>query len=74
MLLWAAWAPAIIAVFTAIFISGQVTGRIKDQEKTLLNHDERLDGHDTTLGQHAIAIAKAESWREGYNAGKGSTK
>lgn len=68
---WAAWAPAVITLLGIIFMAGQITGRIKDQEITIKDHDGRLDGHDATLGQHAIAIARAESWREGYNAGKG---
>lgn len=70
----AAWGPVFVAIVTAVFISGQVTGRIKDQEKTLVAHNDRLDGHDTQLQDHAIAIAKAESWREGFNAGKSQAR
>lgn len=66
---WAAWGPTIVALFTAIFIAGQVTGRIKDQEKTLAEHHGRLDGHDNKLESHAISITRMEAWKEGYNAG-----
>jgi hypothetical protein len=68
---WAAWGPTIVAVVTAIFIAGQVTGRIKAQEKTLANHDNRLDGHDQKLDAHGQSITRMESWTEGYNAGSG---
>jgi hypothetical protein len=61
---WAAWGPTIVAVVTAIFIAGQVTGRIKEQEKT-------LDGHDLKLESHGHSITRMESWTEGYNAGSG---
>jgi hypothetical protein len=66
---WAAWGPTIVAIVTAIFIAGQVTGRIKDQEKTLAHHDNRLDGHDLKLDAHSQSITRMESWTEGYNAG-----
>lgn len=66
---WAAWGPTIVAVVTMIFTAGALVGRIRDQETTLVDHHDRLDGHDTKLESHAIAIAKMESWKEGYNAG-----
>lgn len=65
----AAWGPTIVAIVTAIFIAGQITGRIKDQEKTLLDHHDRLEGHDIKLEAHGLAIMEAKAWREGYNAG-----
>lgn len=70
---WAAWGPTIVAVVTAIFIAGQITGRIKDQEKTITDHHMRLGGHDTKLEDHGTRLAKAEAWREGYNAGRSKT-
>ncbi|WP_348269740.1 hypothetical protein P8936_16455 [Edaphobacter paludis] len=60
-----------MAIVTAIFIAGQVTGRIKDQEKTLAHHDNRLDGHDLKLDAHTQSITRMEAWTEGYNAGSG---
>lgn len=71
---WAAWAPAIITLISVVFLAGQITGRIKDQEDTLKNHNDRLNDHDGRLGDLDVAVAKAESWREGYNAGKGSAQ
>jgi hypothetical protein len=68
---WAEWGPTIVAIVTAIFIAGQVTGRIKDQEKTLVRHDEILGEHATLLGKHAVSIAESQAWRRGYEAGKG---
>lgn len=68
---WAAWGPTLVAIVTAIFIAGQVTGRIKEQEKTLEHHDERLDGHDLKLESHGQSITRMEAWTEGYNAGSG---
>jgi hypothetical protein len=65
---WPAWGPTIVAVVTAIFMLGQITGRIRDQETTLVNHNGRLDDHDEKLTDQAVAIAKLEAWREGYNA------
>jgi len=67
---WAAWGPTLVAIVTAIFIAGQVTGRIKDQEKTLAHHDERLDGHDTEIKDLGNRMTASEAWREGYNAGR----
>lgn len=72
MNLAAAWGPTVVAIVTAIFIAGQVTGRIKDQEKTLVKHNDRLDGHDTAIGSLSDRQARLEAWREGYAAG--STK
>jgi hypothetical protein len=66
---WAAWGPTIVAIVTAIFIAGQITGRIKNQETTLVEHHDRLDGHDKKLEDHGLAIMEAKAWREGYNAG-----
>lgn len=75
-----AWVPAIITVVGWIFTLGLTVGRINSQEKTLVEHDDRLNGQDvklenhaaataTKLENHAIAIAKLEAWKEGYNAG-----
>lgn len=65
---WAAWGPTIIAVISAIFIAGQVSGRIKGQEKTLVLHNTRLNGHDEDIKALAIKAAKSEGWMEGYRA------
>lgn len=67
---WAAWGPTVIAVVTAIYTAGAVVGRIKGQERTIARHDNHLKQHDDVLSTHAVQIAKAESWREGYAAGK----
>lgn len=67
---WAAWAPALIAVFAAIFNAGQTSGRIKDQEKALKRHDDWLLEHDDKIGVLEVGAAEAKAWREGYNAGK----
>lgn len=69
MIDWAAWAPTGVAVVAVAFNHGQLVGRIKNQETALAEHHVRLDLHDTKLESHAIAIAKLESWKEGYNAG-----
>jgi len=70
----AAWAPAIvtavIAIVTVVFISGQLTGRIEGQEKTLVKHNDRLDDHDDKLSEHSAELAGHKAWREGYNAGR----
>jgi hypothetical protein len=66
---FAAWLPAIITLVSVIFIAGQVTGRIKDQEKTLEKHDGRLNAHDSTLIDHAVRIARSEGFTQGFNAG-----
>ncbi len=77
----AEWAPAIvtalIAIVTVIFISGQITGRIEGQEKTLVRHDDlhkktdvRLDGHDDDIADLSVRQAKSEAWRDGYAAGR----
>jgi hypothetical protein len=49
-------------------MAGQITGRIREQETTLVSHNARLNGHDEKLSDQAIALAKLEAWREGYNA------
>lgn len=71
----AAWAPTAVAVITAIFIAGQITGRIKNQEQTLKDHHERFDDHEAkfdSLGNRVDSLGNrmtaAEAWREGYNA------
>jgi len=66
---WTDWGPTIIAVITAVFTAGMIAGRIRHQETALLEQHGRLDLHDVKLEVHAIAIAKLESWKEGYNAG-----
>jgi hypothetical protein len=68
---WSAWGPTVVAIVTAVFIAGQVTGRIKDQEKTLESHDVRLGNHDDTITEHSVAIAEGKAWRLGYSAGRG---
>lgn len=69
MIDWSAWAPTGIVVGAALLNHGQLIGRIKNQEMALSEQHVRLDLHDTKLESHAIAIAKLESWKEGYNAG-----
>jgi hypothetical protein len=69
---WAAWGPTIVAIVTAIFTAGLVTGRIRDQEKTLVDHHDRLNSHDTDIRSLSDRQARSEAWREGYSAG--STK
>lgn len=66
----AAWGPTIVAIISAIFIAGQVAGRIKDQEKTLKRHDDILDEHGTKIDEHSIAIAEGNAWRRGYDAAR----
>jgi hypothetical protein len=66
---WAAWGPTLVAIVTAIFIAGQVTGRIKDQEIVLKRHDLRLDGHDDKLGEHSVALAESKAFQSGYTGG-----
>lgn len=67
---FAMWLPAIITVLTAIFIAGQMTGRLKHHEEVIKDHDERLNDHDERLAAHGIALAEGKAWREGYNAAK----
>lgn len=65
-----AWLPAIITALSAVFIAGQIAGRIRNQEKTLAKHDGRLEEHEDRLNDHDVLLAKSEAWRQGYNAGK----
>lgn len=67
---WAAWGPTIVAIVTAIFVAGQVTGRVKDQEKMLASHDTRLNGHDADIKSLGTRMTASEAWTEGYNAGR----
>lgn len=64
------WAPAVITLIGWIFTAGMTIGRINGQEKTLKNHDDRLDGHDDKLENLGNRMTASESWREGYNAGR----
>ncbi len=66
----AAWGPTIVSVVTAIFLAGQLTGRIKGQEKTLSEHHDLLGEHEDRLNVHSVQLAEGKAWREGYNAGK----
>jgi hypothetical protein len=63
-----AWGPSAITVITMIFTAGLLVGNQRDMGKALGNHAKRLDGHDLGLQAAAIAIAKLEAWRDGYNA------
>ena len=65
---WEGWGPTLVAIVTAIYMAGQITGRIKSQENTLKHHDERLNSHDAKLENQAERIARAESWSDGYKA------
>lgn len=69
--IWAAWSPTIVTLLGVIFAAGQLTGRIKGQEKTLARHDEVLGEHEDRLNIHTVEIAESKAWRAGYNAGKG---
>ena len=71
--LMAEWAPAVVAVVAWIFIAGQVSGRIKGQEKTIARHDDQLLAHDSRLNKHDIEITEGRAWRDGYNAGRSKT-
>lgn len=64
------WAPAAIAVVTAIYTGGALVGRIKNQEITLKEHHDRLDNHDDRLSSLDVKAAESKAWREGYNVGK----
>jgi hypothetical protein len=68
---WAAWGPTLVAIVTAIFTAGLLTGRIRNQETTLVEHRAWLLNHDKSLQGHGERIARAESWREGYAAAQG---
>lgn len=72
----AEWFAAITTVTSVVvgtvFTAGQVTGRIKDQETTLVRHEGTLNDHEDRLNDHDIEIERAKAWREGYNAGKGN--
>lgn len=69
---WAAWGPTIVAVVTAIFTAGLLTGKLKDQAEKLIDHHDRLGAHDVAIGSLSDRQARLEAWREGYAAG--STK
>lgn len=64
---WAAWGPVLATVVAWIFIAGQITGRIKNQETTLKHHDDRLDGHDDKLENHGERLTAAEAYQRGYS-------
>lgn len=66
----AAWGPTIVSALTAVFLAGQVTGRIKGQEKTLAEHHDQLGEHEDRLNVHSVQLAENKAWREGYKAGK----
>jgi len=64
----AAWAPTIVAGITMIFTAGLLVEKLRDVGRTQNSHGVRLDGLDKELQTAAIAIAKLEAWRDGYNA------
>jgi hypothetical protein len=68
---WAAWIPTIFTVMSVFYLAGQLTGRIKDQEKVITDHHNKLTAHDEELGRHSISIAEAKAWRSGYDAATG---
>jgi hypothetical protein len=51
-----------------IFTAGLLVGRIRDQEKTIKDHHDRLNGIDLRIDNHSDRLARSEAWREGYNA------
>jgi hypothetical protein len=65
---WAAWGPTIVAIVTAIFTAGLLTGRIRNQETTLVEHRKWLLGHDVKFMDHGERLARAEAWSAGYAA------
>lgn len=67
---WAAWAPAIVAVISALIVIGRTVGRIDDQEKTLEQHHNRIGIVENTTMQHSLQIAESKGWRDGFKAGK----
>lgn len=67
----AAWAPTIVSTVVAIFTAGLLVGRIRNQERALGEHYDRLNGHDADLKNHADRLARTEAWREGYSAAVG---
>lgn len=71
---WIEWGPtivtAVIAIVSVVFISGQLTGRIEGQEKTLVKHNDRLDGHDLEIAALGERQIRAEGYNEGYSAGR----
>lgn len=71
---WAAWGPTIVATVTMIFTAGMLVARVANQDKRLDDHGQQLDTHEGRLNEHAVAIAKAEAWREGYNAARDSSR
>lgn len=66
---WSAWAPAIITILGWIFTAGMMTGRIKDQEITIKEHNDQLKGHAVKLEDLGNRMTASEAWLEGYNAG-----
>ena len=66
------WAPTAVVIAGALFNHGQLVGRIRNQEITLKDHDERLDGHDSSINSLGNRMTAQEAWKEGYNAGRTS--
>jgi hypothetical protein len=67
---WAAWGPTLVAIVTAIFTAGLLTGRIRNQETTLVEHRKWLLRHDENFVEQGERLARAEAWSEGYAAAK----
>jgi hypothetical protein len=53
-----------------IFTAGMLVAKVSNQDKRLDGHSTQLESHEDRLNDHSVKIAKAEAWREGYNAGK----
>ena len=64
------WAPAVVGIVAAVFNHGQLVGRIKNQEITIKDHDDRLDEHDHSINSLGNRMTATEAWKEGYNAGR----
>lgn len=67
---WAAWAPTLVTTVGVIFGAGSIFGRIKDQEKTIKSHHDRLEDHDDKIDKLGNRMTASEAWKEGYNAGR----
>jgi hypothetical protein len=64
----AAWGPTIVAGVTMIFTAGILVQSHRDLRRAQEDHGLRLNGLDKEVQIQAVAIAKLEAWRDGYNA------
>jgi len=70
---WTAFiSPAIVLVGGAIGygkLQGDLTGRIKGQEVTLLRHENTLDEHTSQISELELSAAESRGFREGLKYG-----